>query len=84
MTTLSLAEEPAVKELFSIPEDWAVATLVPMGKPVKQLTRLKRKPVSELAVMGDFSGPPLPGVVETGSSQETRKGDRLMSVPLQV
>jgi nitroreductase len=59
MTTLSLAEEPAVKALFGIPEDWAVATVVPMGKPVKQLTRLKRKPVSELAVAGRFDGEPL-------------------------
>ena len=58
-TTLSLAVEPQVKALLGIPDEWAVATLVPMGKPVKQLTRLKRRPVSELAVRDRFDGPPL-------------------------
>ena len=56
MTTISLAIEPEVKELLSIPEHWAVATLVPMGKPVKQLTRLSRKSVEEFVVQGTFDG----------------------------
>ena len=29
-----------------------------VGKPVKQLTRLKRKPVEELAVRDSFDGAP--------------------------
>jgi nitroreductase len=56
MTTVSLAVEPAIKSLLSIPDDWAVATLVPMGKPVRQLTRLKRNPVQEFVVRERWDG----------------------------
>ncbi len=56
MTTISLAVEPQIKELLEIPENWALATLVPMGKPVKQLTKLKRKPVEEFVVRDTFNG----------------------------
>ncbi|MEP5837502.1 MAG: nitroreductase family protein [Marinobacter sp.] len=58
-TTLSLAVEPQVKSLLNIPAEWAVATLVPMGKPVKQLTRLKRREVEEFVVRDSFDGAPL-------------------------
>ena len=34
ITTMAVAEEPRVKELFGIPEEYAVACVVPMGKPV--------------------------------------------------
>jgi nitroreductase len=56
MTTISLAVEPQIKTLLDIPAHWALATLVPMGKPVKQLTKLKRKPVSEFVVKDRFGG----------------------------
>lgn len=55
-TTLTLAVEPQLKPLLNIPDGWAVAALMPMGKPVKQLTRLKRKPVEEIAVLGSWDG----------------------------
>ena len=48
MTTWGIAEEAEVKTLLDIPPHWAVATIMPMGKPVKQLTRLKRKPVGDI------------------------------------
>jgi len=48
MTTWGVAAEPAVQKLLNIPSSWAVAAIMPLGKPVKQLTRLKRKPVSEI------------------------------------
>ena len=57
-TTLSIVDEPAVKALLDIPETWAVATLVPMGKPVKQLTKLKRRSVEEFVVRDRFDGEP--------------------------
>jgi len=57
-TTLNLAVEPQVKALLEIPEEWAVATLVPMGKPVKQLTKLKRRAVEEFVVRDSFTGKP--------------------------
>jgi nitroreductase len=57
-TTLSLVVEPKVKALLDIPENWAVATLVPLGKPVKQLTKLKRRAVDEFVVRERFGGEP--------------------------
>ena len=39
-----------VREMLQIPPNWAVAAIMPLGKPVKQLTRLKRKPVEDILV----------------------------------
>lgn len=60
LTTFVAAKEPEVKALFGIPERHAVAAMLPMGKPVKQLTRLRRKPVSAFATVDGFDGDPLP------------------------
>ena len=35
-----------------------MAALVPLGKPVRQLTRLTRKPVREIATRERFDGEP--------------------------
>jgi nitroreductase len=59
ITTMVVAEEPAVRRLLGIPEDHAVAAVVPLGRPVRQPTRLKRRPVAELAFRERFDGPPL-------------------------
>jgi nitroreductase len=59
LTTAAVAEEPQVKELLGIPDDYAVAALLPIGKPVKQVTKLKRKPVAEIATKERFDGQPL-------------------------
>ncbi len=56
LTTMAVAEEPRVKELLGIPDDYAIAALLPIGKPVKQVKKLTRKPVSELAVRERFDG----------------------------
>src|SRR3954447_21126863 len=58
ITTMAVAEEPAVRKLLRIPEQYAVAAVVPLGKPVKQLTKLKRRPVEELASRDRFDGTP--------------------------
>lgn len=58
MTTLLSASEPAAKELLGL-EDWeAVCALLPIGKPTKQLTKLSRKPVEEIAVRERGDGEP--------------------------
>jgi nitroreductase len=59
ITTLAIAEEAALKEALGIPSHVAVAAIMPMGKPVKQLTKLKRKPVSEFATLEQWGGRPL-------------------------
>jgi len=56
ITTLACAEEDKVRELLNIPEDFAVCAVVPLGKPVKQLTKLKRHSVEKLAVRERFDG----------------------------
>ena len=60
LTTFVAAKEPEVKALFGIPERHAVAAMLPIGKPVKQITRLRRKPVSAFATVDGFDGDPLP------------------------
>jgi nitroreductase len=59
ITTMAVAEEPALKRLLGIPEPFAVAAVVPLGKPVKQLTRLTRVAVDELTRLEHWDGGPL-------------------------
>jgi nitroreductase len=59
ITTLAVAQEPKMKELFGLPPHVAVAAVMPLGRPMKQLTRLKRKPVSEFAMRERWGGAPL-------------------------
>ncbi len=56
ITTMATAREPLVQQLLDIPAHWAVAAVMPLGKPLKQLTRLKRKPVSEILFTDSWSG----------------------------
>ncbi len=58
ITTMAVAEEPKVQTLLHIPRDHAVAAIVPLGKPVKQLTKLRRRSVEEIATREFFDGPP--------------------------
>ncbi|MHB8576842.1 MAG: nitroreductase family protein [Dehalococcoidia bacterium] len=59
ITTLAIAEEPQVKALLGIPDEVAVCAVIPLGQPVQQFTRLKRRPVSELAVRERWDGEPV-------------------------
>ncbi len=56
ITTLAVAREAEVQELLNIPPEFAVAAVVPLGKPVKQLTKLRRKSVGEIATRERFDG----------------------------
>jgi nitroreductase len=59
ITTLAIAEEPKLREALGIPAHVAVAAIMPIGRPVKQLTKLKRRPVSEFAMRERWGGAPL-------------------------
>lgn len=61
ITTMAVAEEAAVKKLLGVPETFALAAVVPLGKPVHQPTKLKRNPVEELATRERFDGEPFWG-----------------------
>jgi nitroreductase len=56
LTTWGIACEPEIQALLDIPEHWAMAAIMPLGKPVKQLTRLKRKPVEDILVTDSWQG----------------------------
>jgi nitroreductase len=58
LTTNVVAEEPRVKELLGIPATYAIAAVLPLGKPVRQLTKLARRPVAEFATRERFDGQP--------------------------
>lgn len=59
ITTMAVAEEPALKRLLGVPDPFAVAAVVPLGKPVKQLSRLTRVTVDELTHLEHWAGGPL-------------------------
>jgi nitroreductase len=61
ITTLPVAQEPEVQKLLNIPKHYAVCAVVPIGKPVKQLTRLKRRAVADIATLEHFDGPAFTG-----------------------
>ena len=61
ITTLTVSEEPKVQELLGIPRHVAVASVMPLGRPVKQLQKLKRKSVPEFATLDRWGGTPLTG-----------------------
>lgn len=58
ITTMPVAEEPRLQELLGIPKHFAVSAVIPLGKPVNNLTKLKRKPVSSFATLERFDGKP--------------------------
>jgi nitroreductase len=58
LTTAVVAEEPRVRQLLGVPENYAIAAVLPLGKPVRQLTRLTRKSVAEIATRERFDGQP--------------------------
>ena len=59
ITTLACAEEPKIQALLGIPSHVAVAAVMPLGRPVKTLTKLKRKAVAEFAMLERWGGAPL-------------------------
>ncbi|HEY7519382.1 MAG TPA: nitroreductase family protein [Methylomirabilota bacterium] len=61
ITTLAVSQEPTLRAALGIPAHVAICAVMPLGKPVKQLSRLKRKPVEQFATRERFDGPGLVG-----------------------
>ncbi|MFW0785361.1 nitroreductase family protein [Gordonia sp. CPCC 206044] len=57
LTSMAVGQEPQVRALLGLPDTHAVAAVVPIGKPVRQLTRLRRQPVDEFVTRERFDGP---------------------------
>lgn len=56
LTTMAVAEEPRVQQLLGIPADHAVAAVVPLGRPQRQVRTLTRKTVEEFTTSERFDG----------------------------
>jgi nitroreductase len=59
ITTLAVSEEPKLRSALGIPPHVAICAVMPLGKPVKQLSTLKRKPVEQFATRERWNGQPL-------------------------
>ena len=59
ITTLAVAEEPKHPGAARHPSHVAVAAVMPLGRPVKTLSKLKRKAVAEFAMLERWGGAPL-------------------------
>jgi nitroreductase len=59
ITTMNVFREADVKALLGVPEEFAVAAVLALGRPVHQPTRLTRKPVESFTTVDRFDGQPL-------------------------
>jgi nitroreductase len=58
MTTVAIKNEPALREILSLPEEFAVAAVLALGYPQRSITKLKRREVSEFTTVDSFDGAP--------------------------
>jgi nitroreductase len=58
ITTMAVWREREVKDLLSVPEEFAVAAVLALGRPVHQPTRLRRKRVADFTTRDAFDGTP--------------------------
>jgi len=56
MTTIATRNEPGVREVLDIPRDQIVASIVALGHPTSQATKLKRRAVEEFTTTDAFDG----------------------------
>jgi nitroreductase len=61
MTTALCRQEPAVKDLLGIPDGHALAALLALGRPAREVTRLRREPVESFTRVDRFDGPAFRG-----------------------
>jgi hypothetical protein len=47
-----------VRQLLGLPDTHAVAALVPLGKPTRQLTKVRRRTVEDIVTHEHFDGAP--------------------------
>jgi nitroreductase len=59
LTTFLAGKEPEAQQVLGVPDYVALAAMVPLGRPRKQLTKLTRRPVEEFATIDRFDGPAL-------------------------
>ena len=58
LTSMAVPQEAQVRQLLGLPDTHALAALVPLGKPTRQLTKLRRQTVEETVTHEHFDGAP--------------------------
>ena len=58
ITTFASRVEPVTGPLLGLPADHALAATIFLGRPMKQLTKLSRRPVESFTTLDRFDGPP--------------------------
>ncbi|MBV8959832.1 MAG: nitroreductase family protein [Actinobacteria bacterium] len=58
ITTMAIGREADTKALFDVPDEYAVAAVIALGYPTKQVTKLRRQSVAEFATVDSFDGQP--------------------------
>lgn len=61
LTSVLARCEPDLRKLLRIPDRYILATMLPLGRPVKEVTRLRRDPVESFTTVGTFDGPAFTG-----------------------
>ena len=56
LTTFAAGAEEEVKAHFGVPSEMALAAMIPMGQPVKQLTKVPRKPAADFVRKEHWNG----------------------------
>jgi nitroreductase len=59
MTTMVVRDEATVMGLLGVPDNFVVAGVLALGRPVRQPIRLRRSPVEDFATVDRFDGPAL-------------------------
>ena len=78
ITTVAIREEPALRELFSIPDHVVVAGVLALGYPAgTRATKLRRNPVESFATVDRYDGPPITRIDQArGGSRRARSRTR--------
>jgi nitroreductase len=56
-TSVLARQEPALRALLGIPDEQVLATMLPLGRPEREITKLRRLPVEEFTTLGTADGP---------------------------
>jgi nitroreductase len=58
LTSMAIPQEAQVRQLLGLPDSHALAALVPLGEPTRQLTKLRRQTVEQFVTYENFDGAP--------------------------
>jgi nitroreductase len=55
-TSVLARQEHALRQLLRVPDQFALATVLPLGRPQREITRLRREPVEAFTTVDVFDG----------------------------